>query len=95
MNNEQKAYLKLLTETLHRGRRVASTSMCHSGPYVSLVWRITPELGCTFEIIGRDPTNREQVLLHQSFPSLWEIFGNLPLDPLSFVEDPNQDLGNG
>lgn len=92
MNSEQKEYLRQLVDLLNGGKRITATSLCRSGSFVTLVWRVAPaEQGCTFEIIGRDPESNEHVLLQQSYLSAWEIFGNLPFDPLAFTADPNQE----
>jgi len=91
MNDEQTTYLKELAALLHQGRRIAATTLCHSGAFLTIVWRITSEQGCTVEIIGRDQASGEQILLRSSFSSIWEVFGNFPFDPLCFTEDPNQE----
>ena len=93
MDAERKLYLQQLAERLGVGRRLASTSLCLSAPYQSLVWRIEPKngQGVILLIVGRDQQSAEHVLLQHVQHDIWELFANTPLDPFGFTEDPNQE----
>lgn len=97
MNSEQKAYLEKLADLIAQGKTLLAISLCYDSGvnFDWICWRIVPEKdGVSFQMIGHYESGNfssDSRFLNVSFPSIYQIFGNMPLDPMLFVQDSNQE----